>query len=293
MTSSPASPALPPLLSAAELHAVLGRPDLRILDASTTLTLDPSADRYVAVPQRDAYLAAHIPGAVFADVAHGLSDPDAELAFTLPAPDRFARQVGRLGVGSATQVVVYDSGGAWATRVWWLLRLHGLDRVSVLDGGLRAWRAAGLPTETGAVEVAPAVFTPAVRRELLATTDEVAALPGNGGCLVNALDPATFRGEQPINPYPRRGRIPGSGNLPFNSLLDPGTGRFRPVPEMAELLGEAGLLGQSRAVTYCGGGIAATLPAFAAFVAGNPDVAVYDGSLTAWTTDPDRPVELG
>jgi thiosulfate/3-mercaptopyruvate sulfurtransferase len=286
-------PALPPLLSAAELQAALGRPDLRILDASTTLTLDPDARRYVATPQRDAYLAAHIPGAVFADVVHDLSDPDAEWAFTLPAPELFARQAGRLGVGDGTQVVVHDSGGAWATRVWWLMRLHGLDRVSVLDGGLRAWQAAGLPTETGAVEVAPATFTPAVRRELLATTAEVAALSRDGGCLVNALDPATFRGEQPTNPYPRRGRIPGSGNLPFDGLLDPGTGRFRPMSEIAVLLDAAGLLRPGRAVTYCGGGIAATLPAFAAYVAGNPDVAVYDGSLTEWTSDPDRPVELG
>lgn len=284
---------LPPLLSAVELHAIRDRPDLRILDATTLFRLDTEQERYVAAPAREAYLAEHIPGAVHVDVVHALSDPDAEWDFTLPSPERFARQVGALGVGNDTHVVVYDPDGPWATRVWWLLRVFGLDTVSVLDGGLRAWREAGLPTESGPVQPTPAVFTPRFRPELVARTDEVEKLSTGGGRLVNALDPATFRGEQPVNPYPRRGRIPGSVNLPFHTLLDPATGRFRPRAELAGPLEQAGLLGPGRAVTYCGGGIAATVPAFAAHLLGNSAVAVYDGSLTEWTSDPDRPVELG
>ncbi|MEU7815927.1 sulfurtransferase [Pseudonocardia sp. NPDC049154] len=284
---------MPPLIQAAELQDALGRDDLRILDASTGLSLGAEDAGYVATPLIDAYRRAHIPGAVFADVPNGLSDPDAALDFTVPAPERFAAQVGALGVGNETQVVVYDTGGAWATRVWWLLRLHGHDRVSVLDGGLREWRAAGLPTESGEVTVPPAEFTARPRPELLADVDEVAALSEGGGCLVNALDPETFRGEQPVNPYPRRGRIPGSANLPFDTLFDPATGRYRPVAELSPLLQDAGLLGGGRAVTYCGGGIAATVPAFAAFLVDGTEVAVYDGSLTEWTGNLQRPVEVG
>lgn len=286
-------PPLPPLIRATDLGDVLGRDGLRVLDASTGLALGPEGAGYVATPLLDAYRRAHIPAAVFADVRNGLSDPDAPLDFTLPGPGRFAAQIGALGVGDGDDVVVYDSGGAWATRVWWLLRLHGHDRVSVLDGGLRAWQAAGMPTEAGEVTPRPATFTARPRPELLADVDEVAALSASGGCLVNALDPATFRGEQPVNPYPRRGRIPGSTNLPFDGLLDAATGRFRPVAELTRLLRAAGLLDGGRAVTYCGGGIAATVPAFAAFLVDGTEVAVFDGSLTEWPGDPDRPVEVG
>ncbi len=108
-----------------------------------------------------------------------------------------------------------------------MLRVFGAERVSVLDGGFAAWRAAGLPVESGAALTEPGVFTPRFRPELVAGIEEVAALTG---CLVNALDPATFRGEQETSSYPRRGGIPGSTNLPFSTLLDPDTGRFLPAP---------------------------------------------------------------
>ena len=166
-----------------------------------------------------------------------------------------------------------------------MLRVFGAERVSVLDGGFAAWRAAGLPVESGAALTEPGVFTPRFRPELVAGIEEVAALTG---CLVNALDPATFRGEQETSSYPRRGGIPGSTNLPFSTLLDPDTGCAR-----ARDAEEVGLTGGARAITYCGAGIAATLPAFAAFVVDGSEVAVYDGSLRQWTADPTRPVEVG
>ena len=81
--------------------------------------------------------------------------------------------------------------------------------------------------------------------------------------------------------------------MPFSTLLDPDTGRFLPRSELATRLSEVGLTGGARAITYCGAGIAATLPAFAAFVVNGSEVAVYDGSLRQWTADPTRPVEVG
>lgn len=297
---------LPPLVSPDDLAAALagrpaGDPGLRVLDASTALDLHGEAVPYTARPLRDGYLAAHVPGAAHVDVAGELSDPDGTHGFTLPAPAYLARAFEGLGVGDGTHVVVYDTvGSAWATRVWWLLRWLGHDAVSVLDGGLAAWQAAGHAVTTGpadddAVRAAGAALTPDPREELVARLPEVADVAGGSGTatLVNALDPATFRGEQDVSPYARRGRIPGSANLPLYTLLDPATGRFLPREELVATLQRSGILDADRAVTYCGGGIAATLPAFAAFVAAGAQVAVYDGSLSEWTAAPERPVEVG
>jgi thiosulfate/3-mercaptopyruvate sulfurtransferase len=286
------SVSLPPLVSADELAAVAR--DVLILDATTHLAVHTDGQPYTVTPGRAGHLAEHIPGAVFADLPGALSDPDGRFAFALPTPERFATAAGSLGIGDGTHVVAYDTAGsAWATRVWWLLRTFGHDAVSVLDGGLAAWKAAGHPVESGPVQPQVATFTARFRPELVADTEEVRRLGDEGGVLVNALDPATFRGEAEKNPYPRRGRIPGSRNLPRNTLLDPETGRFLPVPALAEKLQAAGLLDTDRAVTYCGGGIAATLPAFAVHLVNGADVAVYDGSLSEWTSDPSLPVELG
>lgn len=295
--------ALPALVGPEELSAAVaaGTVPLVVLDASTALAMHGEGESYTAQPLRAEYLDAHVPGAAFVDVTHELSDTEAPQLFTVPAPEALAGTFGTFGIGDGTHVVVYDNGGsAWATRVWWLLRWLGHDHVSVLDGGLGAWRAAGLPVASGAEDdtaarATPARLTPRVRPELLATLPQVEQISAGStsGLLVNALDPATFRGEQEVSPYPRRGRIPGSVNLPLFTFLDPKTGRFLPPAELRGLLQDGGVLDADGAVTYCGGGIAATVPAFAAYVAAGVDVAVYDGSLSEWTADEGRPVELG
>ncbi|MGP7959693.1 sulfurtransferase [Sanguibacter sp. A247] len=293
-----------PLLTPSELDDLLSAGgDVRVFDATTFLRTTVEAAPYSTVAGLEQFESEHIPGAGFVDVAGDLSDPAGEHAFTLPSPDAFAAAAGALGIGDDTHVVVYDTAGnAWATRVWWLLRVFGHDAVSVLDGGLGAWKAAGLPVESGpAAPVASATFTARLRPELVATKAEVTrAVAGDGDAdgstadvIVNALDPETFAGTQELSPYARRGRIPGSRNLPLYTLLDQSTGRFLATGDLAERLEAQGVLGARRAVTYCGGGIAATLPAFAAFVADGTEVAVYDGSLSEWTADPSLPVELG
>lgn len=288
-----AVPSIPSLLSPGDLAAL--RDDVVVLDASTHLSTTSDGVPYTVHPHRDEFLAEHVPHARFADLASGLSDPAGRFAFTLPTPDAFAAAASALGIADGSHVVVYSNTGlAWATRVWWLLRVFGHDRVSVLDGGLQAWRDAGLPVETGESAPPPAVtFTPRFRPELVARTDEVSALSTAGGTVVCALDPATFRGESTVNPYSRRGHIPGSGNLPASVLVDRTTGRLLDRDALAEKLRESGLGDAGRAVTYCGGGIAATLPAFAAYVVSGAEVAVYDGSLSEWTADPDLPVVVG
>lgn len=306
-------PALPSLVTSSQLHEALRhRPEeVRVLDATTFLHTTVEGAPYMASAGRDGYLAEHVPGAVFADVAGALSDPEAEQLFTVPSAEAFAQAAHDLGVGPTTHVVVYDTvGSAWATRVWWLFRLFGHDAVSVLDGGLGAWKAEGLPVASGTADVdgLADVSTPAfvaeLRPHLLATKAEVVGtLPGatsdqgagssRGTVVVNALDPATFAGSPELSPYARRGRIPGSVNLPLYTLLDPSTGRFLPVEDLFGLLQAQGVLDADRAVTYCGGGIAATLPAFAAYLVAGAEVAVYDGSLSEWTADQSLPVEVG
>jgi thiosulfate/3-mercaptopyruvate sulfurtransferase len=297
------APVLPALVGPEALHAALaaGTGRVLVLDATTALATHGEGEPYTAAPLREQYLRAHVPGAAFVDVTTELSDLTAPHPFALPSAEALAAAFGAVGVDDETHVVVYDTvGSAWATRVWWLLRWLGHDDVSVLDGGLAAWQAAGLPVASGAADDEAAratagTVTPRERPELLATLPRVEQISAGAvpGLLVNALDPATFRGEQEVSTYARRGRIPGSVNLPLSTLLDPGTGRFLPTDELRDRLQAGGLLDADGAVTYCGGGIAATLPAFAAYVVAGTEVAVYDGSLSEWTAEERTTVEVG
>jgi thiosulfate/3-mercaptopyruvate sulfurtransferase len=273
------------LVDVATLQAELGDPDLRILDGTVILDFPPDGGPPAVTSGRAGYDAGHIPGAAFADLIADLSDPTSGLPFTVPPPERFAAAIGALGVGDASRVVTYDQGTTtWATRLWWLLRYFGFDDVRVLDGGLPAWKAAGGELSTAAPEHPAATFTPRPRPELLATRDDVlAAMEDGATCIVNALDEAMYRA----------GRIPGSSNLAASSLLDPQTGRVRPVEELRRAVAEVVPAGGPAPIAYCGGGIAATLDVFAFALAGREDARMYDGSLTDWTSDPSLPVETG
>lgn len=289
------TPRLPALIDVTTLDAHRGDPAVRIFDATVLLQRPPEGGPYEVVSGRAGYDRGHVPGAAFADLAGDLSDPDSPFAFTLPSAERFARAAGALGIGDGVHVVVYaQEAPMWATRLWWLLRYFGFDAVSVLDGGLPAWQAAGLPLETATTTFAPATFAPRPRPELLATRADVEAIARGEApaCLVNALSPEVFRGEGPSS-YSRPGRIPGSVSLPHATLVDPQTNRFQPLPALKQALAAAGARPGEQVVAYCGGGISATVDVFAWALAGRDDVKLYDGSLTEWTADPDLPVEVG
>ncbi|MFM9150212.1 MAG: sulfurtransferase, partial [Solirubrobacterales bacterium] len=213
-------------------------------------------------------------------------------AYRLPSPEAFAEVIGRYGIGNDTAVVVYDTtAGMWASRLWWMLRVFGHDKVAVLDGGWAKWEEDGRPVTGDAGEApAPAVFTPIFRGELVATKDEVAdAVDDSGVVLVNALWPELFRGEAKT-PLDRAGRIPGSVNVPFTEVANE-DGTLRSPEEVREIFTRAGADGKS-VVTYCGGGIAATFDALALATAG-VEAAVYDGSLVEWVADPELALETG
>lgn len=287
-------PLLPLLAAPDEVAAVLDDPRLRVLDATVRLERPAGGGPYAVVSGIDGYRAGHVPGAAFADVADALSDPDAPHPFALPTPERFAAGAGALGIGPETHVVVYaQESPMWATRLWWLLRAFGFDAATVLDGGLPAWRAAGLPVRTGDEASAAAEFVARPRPELVASRADVERIVADGGaCLVNALRPEVFRGEGPSS-YSRPGRIPGSVNVPWTGLVDPDTNRFRPADELAAALEAGGVPDDEPLVAYCGGGISATVALFALVLAGRADGRLYDGSLTEWTADPSLPVQTG
>ncbi|MFI6571437.1 sulfurtransferase [Nocardia fluminea] len=283
----------PHTVSVSWLREHRGAPDLLVVDASTDFTvLDDGT--FTLEPGRTAYAAAHVPGAVFADLLTDFADPASDQPCTAPESERFAAAAGAIGIGEGVRVVVYDQhDGIWATRFWWHLRLEGFDDVAVLDGGLPAWRAAGAEVSDSPVTPTPATFTTRRRPGLIRSTDEVkAAIADDKFRLVGVLDAATYRGETDV--FARPGHIPGSINLPVDRIRDPETGALRPIEELRALFAAAGLLDPAiTPVTYCGGGVAATCVAHALALVGRDDVAVYDGSLTAWTADPALPLVVG
>lgn len=283
----------PSLVDVRWLQEHLDDHDLVIIDSTTHLAV-PDDGPYTIESGAASYDAEHIRGALFADLLTDFADPSVPEPWTAPDHERFAAAASALGIGEGATVVIYSQHNAfWATRLWWQLRLAGFDDAVVLDGGLPAWKAAG-----GAVTDAPSTPSPrpflGVRRpELIRSTAEIAAaLDDPDTLLVNVLGEEDYRGES--NTYARKGHIPGSINVPVHRLIDPTTGSLRPVAELRTEFDEAGLLDADRQiVTYCGGGIAATGVAWALSLVGRDDVAVYDGSMTAWAADPSLPLVTG
>jgi thiosulfate/3-mercaptopyruvate sulfurtransferase len=285
-----------PLLVDVAWLAEHGRdPQVRVFDATVHLVRPPEGGPYEVVSGRETYEPAHIPGAAFADLAKDLTDPESPFHFTVPSAERFSAAAGRLGIGAGVHVVAYaQDTPMWATRMWWLLRFFGFDAVSVLDGGLPAWIAAGHLLSDEPVSYPPARFEARPRPELLARRQDVEAVVGGTArsCLVNALLPPIFRGEG-ITSYSRPGRIPGSVNAPWNTMVDPETNRFRSTSDLERALDAVGARGPDPVIAYCGGGISATVDLFALALVGRDDARLYDGSLTEWSYDPDLPLEVG
>ncbi|MGC5628134.1 sulfurtransferase [Georgenia sp. Z1344] len=282
------------LVTATELAELKDRPGVVVLDA-TSIIRQPDGDGfYDAATGRDVHEEGHVPGAVFADLLEDLADRSNPDFWTALPPEDFAEKIGALGVGNDTTVVVYDQGQTmWATRLWWNLRYVGHDDVLVLDGGLPAWRAAGLEVAAGASPAPePRTFVAHPRPELYADVDSVAAaIDDPRTVLVNSLDRATFTGERVT--YARAGRIPGSKHIFFGDLLD-ADGLAAEVDQVRETGDAAEVIdGEPSVITYCGGGIAATYVAFQLARAGRGDVAVYDGSMTEWANNPALPLETG
>lgn len=271
------------VISPAELAELLDDPQLRVLDCRASLQ-DPAAGRA-------AYAQSHVPRARFADLLDDLSGPivPGETGrHPLPAIDVFVERLRGWGVGRTTPVVAYDdAGGAFAARLWWMLRWLGHDAAAVLDGGFSAWVAGGYPL-TDRVEQPPrGDFSPAVRAELLVSARELSAPQSVARKLFDARAPERYRGDvEPLDAV--AGHIPGALNLPFaENLRD---GRFLAPAELRQRLAAA-LDGTppEDAVVYCGSGVTACHDVLAFARAGLPLPRLYAGSWSEWITDPARP----
>lgn len=275
------------LVSVEWLAENIDEPDVVVLDCS--VVTEQAADGSLrSVSGRTNFDAGHIPTAGFADLRGELSDSQSPLQFAVPTPEAFVAAMQSLGVGDKTRVVLYDSSGSmWAARVWWMLRWAGFDNAAILDGGINAWKAAGLPLSTEAPDEPQRQLTLALRPELIADRDEVyASLQQPDVSLIDAMPAAHYRGEFTL--YDRPGHIPGAENLPSMSLIDD-QGLFRSNAEIAALAaGDP----DKRTINYCGGGISASATAFALTRLGYKDVAVYTASLQEWAADPENPLQV-
>lgn len=275
---------LPALIEADWLQARLHESDLRVVDARFFL---PNEHRDAL----DEYRQAHLPGAVFFDI-DAICDPGAILPHMLPSPADFATAVGALGIGNAHRVICYDDGRHMgACRAWWMFRLYGHDRVAVLNGGLPAWRAAGLPLTSGEKCPAPTSFRAGWRAEGVADLDRVRRALNEGSAqVIDARSAERFAGRAP-EPRPglRSGHMPGALNLPFTRLIGP-DGRLLDPDALAKQFAQSGLDDTRPVITSCGSGVSAAVLLLALHLLGHEDMALYDGSWAEWGVRADTPV---
>ena len=283
------------LIAPRRLAAVLGEPGLVVVDCRFQLERPGWGEEEYARARiahaRYAHLDRDLSGAVSASTGR----------HPLPPADRLAAQLGRWGIDSRSQVVAYDQGpGAFAARLWWLLRWLGHRQVAVLDGGLAAWQAEGLPMEHGPASAAgerPARFEGQPDERMLARTAEIEHAVNSGELsrrrwvLVDARSAERFAGRnETLDPV--AGHVPGACNLPFADNLS--GGRFLAAERLRERFARV-LSGRpvEALICMCGSGVTACHELLALHAAGFSGARLYAGSWSEWIRDPRRPVASG
>ncbi|MFA5551651.1 MAG: sulfurtransferase [Trueperaceae bacterium] len=272
------------LISAPELLARLGDPDLRVIDARFELT-DPA---YGAA----AYAAGHVPGAVYLDLDEDLSSPPGRHGGRHPLPNmnEFAAKLGALGVGNDAEVVVYDQTGTmYAARVWWLLRYAGHSNVRFLDGGLAAFLSAGGELSSETSRYPRAGFVLDLRTDMVVDARHVSARLGHSNvAIVDARAGERYRGEvEPLDP--KAGHIPGASNLFYQDALE--GGRFKERAKLTTLV--APVAAADEVIAYCGSGVSGAHLILTLEEAGVAGAKLYAGSWSDWSSYDHLPVAVG
>ena len=240
------------------------------------------------------YAAGHVPGAVYAHLDRDLSGPKTGTngRHPLPDPQILARTFGALGIAGGTQVVAYDQdNGAFASRLWWLLRWLGHNGIAVLDGGFAKWIAEGRPTAGGAEQQTKRTFIGSPRANMVVGAQDVEeCLGGSSWCLADARAPERYRGDtEPLDNV--AGHIPSAINLFFRGNLTE-SGTFHRPAELRERFQEAlRSTPPERVICYCGSGVTACHNLLALEHAGLRGAKLYPGSWSEWSSDPSRPIE--
>ncbi|QFY59916.1 3-mercaptopyruvate sulfurtransferase [Rhizobium grahamii] len=274
------------VVSADWLQAELGKPDLRVLDASF----------YLPAHNRDAnaeYAAGHIPGAIRFD-QDKIADHSVPLPHTIPSPEEFAAEVGKLGIDENDRIVVYDGIGMFASpRVWWLFRVMGAKNVFVLDGGLDGWKAEGRPLESAVPQYAAKVFNPHYDAGRVVHIDAMRAIVSDGSLqIADARSAGRFAAaEAEPRAGMRSGHMPGARSLPSGVFAS--KGYFKSLPELKKTIEDAGVDLSKPVVTSCGSGITAAIITLALESLGHTDNKLYDGSWSEWGSREDTPVVTG
>lgn len=274
--SVPAAAAEPasnnPVVKAAELKPLLGEGDVRVLD--------------IRAPKD--YAAGHIPGAV--NTPYAAYRGPADNAGALPPETKLTELLRQAGITSSTRVIVAHAGtdhsdfGA-AARVYWTLKVGGLTRLSILDGGTLGWKAAGGALETAAPKVAPTSFTYHYNKAMIAETQELASeiQSGKAPVLVDARPPAFFKGEQRVDAAARYGTLPGARSLDNATFFNADDKTLKPTSEIMQAVRQANLEDTS-AVSFCNTGHWAATDWFVLHeIAGNQNVKLYPQSVVEWS----------
>lgn len=275
------------LIETRELTPLIGTPDLLLVDCRHDLAKPPWG---AAV-----YAQGHLPGAVFAALDRDLSSPirPGTGRHPLPSAADFAHTLGRWGYTARTRIVAYDQGpGAYAARLWWMLRAIGHHAVQVLNGGLAAWVASGGKLDAATPVRVPREVAPREFAGVLTSAEVEKELAARRITLVDARGADRFAGQnEVIDPVP--GHVPGAINHPFTNNLDAAQ-QFLPSAELSTRWAtEMRLAHAAPLVAMCGSGVTACHNLLALELAGYGDARLYAGSYSEWIADPRRPVATG